>query len=115
MIAIRASPWALFAVERLNTLRKSCVFEKGLQSCSSILVNRIVSRRNYGMRVRDASHLKGAVHHAHYVVELLVVQDGAVQLYVQAQLFGQTLPGCFAFQGAQGRRESLDTKNHSIR
>lgn len=57
----------------------------------------------------DVSHLKSAVHHAHYVVELLVVEDGAVQLHVQTELFGQTLSSCFAFQGAQGRRESLDT------
>lgn len=61
------------------------------------------------MQVCDESHLKSAVHQAHYVVELLMVQDGAVQLHVQTELFGQTLSSCLAFQGTQGRRESLDT------
>lgn len=71
-------------------------------------------RCNCECRYADASHLKGAVHHAHDVVELLVVQDGPVELHVQAELLGQTLSGRFALQGTQGRRESLDTTAAAI-
>lgn len=53
------------------------------------------------------SYLQAAVHHAHYEVELLVVQHSPVLLHVQVQLLGQAVPGCSALHGSQHGREEL--------
>lgn len=52
-------------------------------------------------------YLQSTVHHPDDVVELLVVQDGAVLLDVLAQLLCQAVPSCFALQGSQGCRQGL--------
>lgn len=49
----------------------------------------------------DFSYLKGTVHHTDNIVELLVVQYGAILLNVETQLLSQTLAGCLAFQCTQ--------------
>lgn len=46
------------------------------------------------------THLEGAVDHADDVVELLMVQYGAVLLNVEAELIGETLASRFTFECA---------------
>lgn len=60
------------------------------------------------------SYLQAAVHHAHYEVELLVVQHSPVLLHVQVQLLGQAVPGCSALHGSQHGREELREESRKM-
>lgn len=53
------------------------------------------------------THLEGTVDHADDVVELLMVQYGAVLLDVEAELVGETLACRFTLECAQGGWQRL--------
>lgn len=53
------------------------------------------------------THLEGAVDHADDVVELLMVQYGAVLLNVEAELVGEALASRFAFERAESSWQRL--------
>lgn len=62
---------------------------------------------------RTFAYLQSTIHHAHNIVELLVVQDDPVLLYMLAQLISQALASHLTLQGTESCGKDLQKEIHS--
>lgn len=80
--------------------------KKHVTVCLMLALFVVQTGRRLG-RQRPPTHLQGTVDHADDVVELLMVQYGAVLLDVETELVGETLASGFAFERAEGSWQRL--------